>query len=262
LCLDRQAAADFFTFGNSPVLDTYLPHFHPLFNNEVPKYAYDLMAGSALLEEVGWVDHDGDPTTPRVAQGVANVADGTLLEFRYKTTESRQEVATILVESLAECGIHAKVLVYPGSLFFQRGPVGGNWWRDFDMNQFAWGNPPCSLYLAGSIPGPVDEPWISIMDGKERIFSDASGFNMTGFTNQEFDNACNSSLSRLPGQPDYIETQYEVQRIFSEQLPSIPLFSRVLVAATRPDMCNFSLDPTGENLRNIEEFDYGEGCVE
>jgi ABC-type transport system substrate-binding protein len=100
------------------------------------------------------------------------------------------------------------------------------------------------------------------MDGKERIFSEGSGFNMTGFTNQEFDNACNSSLSRLPGQPDYIETQYEVQRIFSEQLPSIPLFSRVLVAATRPDMCNFSLDPTGENLRNIEEFDYGEGCVE
>jgi peptide/nickel transport system substrate-binding protein len=53
----------------------------------------------------------------------------------------------------------------------------------------------------------------------------------------------------------------EAQRIFSEQLPVVPLFQAVKLAATRPDMCNFIMDPTANSeFWNIEEFDYGEGC--
>jgi ABC-type transport system substrate-binding protein len=60
----------------------------------------------------------------------------------------------------------------------------------------------------------------------------------------------------------YLEAHHEAQRLFSELLPSIPLFSPIQFVATRPDMCNVILDPTGGDMWNIEEFDYGEGCVE
>ena len=36
----------------------------------------------------------------------------------------------------------------------------------------------------------------------------------------------------------------EAQRIFSEEVPVIPLFLRLKVAAARPGVCNFSVDPT------------------
>ena len=69
------------------------------------------------------------------------------------------------------------------------------------------------------------------------------------------------ALSLLPGQPGYVATFKETQRIFAEQLPVAPLFQLTKIAATRKDICNFIMDPTANSeFWNIEEFDYGEGC--
>ena len=74
MCMDRQAFVDTLQLGQSIVIDSYLPPQHPLYNPNVRHYDFDVEAGSALLEEVGWVDDDGDPGTPRIAQGVAKCA--------------------------------------------------------------------------------------------------------------------------------------------------------------------------------------------
>jgi peptide/nickel transport system substrate-binding protein len=51
----------------------------------------------------------------------------------------------------------------------------------------------------------------------------------------------------------------DAQRLFSENLPVVPLFLRLKLAATRPDMCNFVMDPTNNSeFWNVEEFDYGD----
>lgn len=264
-CLDRQAAADLATYGNSAVLNTYIPQIHPLFNNQVPQYDYDRQAGIALLEEVGWMDHDDDPDTPRVARDVSNIADGTALEFSYLTTDARQRYSALLEQSMAECGIHAELIVLPLAAFFQGDPVGGNYYRNDELLQFAWwtgAQPPCDLYISSAVPGPVGESWVSIVDGNERTFITTSGTNINGFADQVYDTACRKAMNELPGQAGYVEAHHEAQRLYSELLPSIPLFSPVQFVATRPDMCNVILDPTGGDLWNIEEFDYGEGCPE
>ena len=86
---------------------------------------------------------------------------------------------------------------------------------------------------------------------------------MNGFADKSFDTACSTALGTLPGQPEYEAAHMEAQRIFAEQLPAVPLFSRIRVAASRPDMCGFIMDPTAASeLWNLEEFDYGEGCEE
>ena len=60
--MDRQAVVDEIFFGQSVMIDSYIPPQHPLYNPDVRHYDFDVAAGRALLEEVGWVDDDADPT--------------------------------------------------------------------------------------------------------------------------------------------------------------------------------------------------------
>jgi peptide/nickel transport system substrate-binding protein len=87
------------------------------------------------------------------------------------------------------------------------------------------------------------------------------GTNVSGYSNPVFDAACLSSEQTLPDDPFHAAAYAQVQSIFATDLPVIPLYWRVKTAATRPGLCNFSLDPTAaSNLWNIEAFDAGTGC--
>jgi peptide/nickel transport system substrate-binding protein len=270
MCMDRQAVVDIVFYGQSLVPDSYLPPQHPLYNPDVRHYEFDPVAGSVLLEEIGWVDEDGDPGTPRVAQGVPNVPDGTPLEVAYETTSEfiRPQVSSIIQDSLAQCGIKANIQLYPTSEWFEDGPEGKLFGRRYDLGQFAWNTgpkPACDLYLSSQTTGPAGATFISIQDGLERTFSEDGwlGWNQIGFANDEYDRACQIALHSLPGQPEYEAAHLEAQRIFNEQLPVVPLYLYIKLAASRPDMCGLIMDPTALNaFWNIEEFDYGEGCQE
>jgi peptide/nickel transport system substrate-binding protein len=248
MCMDRQAVVDTVMFGQSVVLHTYLPPQHPLFNADVTQWPFDIEAGSALLEEIGWVDDDGDPLTPRVAQGVTGVPDGTLLSFSYGTTTAtqRQQATQVMAESAAQCGIQMNLEYYPSAEWFADGPEGPLFGRRFDLGQFAWltgVQPPCDLYLTTQIPSE-ETGW--------------AGQNDPGYSNPDFDVVCNAALQALPGEPAYDENHLAAQAIFADDVPVAPLYLRLKLAATRPDMCNFVMDPTeNSEFFNIEEYDYG-----
>jgi peptide/nickel transport system substrate-binding protein len=269
MCMDRQSVVETILFGQSIVIDTYLPPQHPLYNNQVAVYPFDPEAAGALLDEVGWLDDDGDAITPRVASGVEGVVDGTPLSVTYETTNSslRQQITAVIQQSLGQCGIQANIQSYTASELFADGPEGKMYGRRFDLGEFTWFTgiqPPCELYLSSLVPGPEGETWVSIQDGEEHTFgiSGWGGQNFSGFANAEYDEACLTALGSLPGQPDYVAAHLEAQAIFAEELPVAPLFLRLKLAATRPDMCNFIMDPTANSeFWNIEVFDYGE-CAE
>jgi peptide/nickel transport system substrate-binding protein len=249
MCMDRQAVVDTVMFGQSVVLHTYLPPQHPLFNADVTQWPFDIEAGSALLEEIGWLDDDGDPLTPRVAQGVTGVPDGTLLSFSYGTTTAtqRQQATQVMAESAAQCGIQMNLEYYPASEWFADGPEGPLFGRHFDLGQFAWltgVQPPCNLYLSTEIPSE-ETGW--------------AGQNDPGYVSEEFDAVCNAAVQSLPGEPAYDENHLAAQEVFSNDLPVVPLYLRLKLAGTRPDMCNFIMDPTeNSEFFNIEDYDYGE----
>lgn len=256
MCMDRQAVVDTVMFGQSLVLDTYLPPQHPLFNSTVTSYAFDVAGASALLDEVGWLDEDGDPATPRTYAGDnPNIPAGTPLSINYITTNATQRVQAtqVLAQTMAECGIEAKLEYFPAGEYFADGPDGVLFGRRFDIGQFAWLTgvaPPCELWKTDQIPG---DP--------ENGFNGWGGQNASGFSNAEYDAACNAAISSLPGQPAYDENHLLAQQIFADQLPVAPLYLRLKLAATRVDMCNFIMDPTNNSeMWNIEAFDYGESC--
>ena len=53
----------------------------------------------------------------------------------------------------------------------------------------------------------------------------------------------------------------ELQHILADDLPIIPLYTRFLINAIRPDFCNFTpASAYFSELWNLEEFAYGTAC--
>lgn len=251
MCLDRQKVVDNVLFGLSQVPDSYVPPDHPLHNANVQTYAFNPDSGNQILEQVGWLDQDNDPTTPRQAFNVTNVPVNTPLVLNYYTTTAtqRHQVAEIFAQSLAECGIGLNVIYSNASDFYAQGPVGPLFGRQFDLAEYSIGvdslEPQCQWFMSTQIPSDANH-WV--------------GTNVTGYINNNFDDACQKSLQTVSTDPEYAFHQ-EAQAIFAADLPAIPLYLRLEVAATRPDFCGFSLDASSSSaLADIEAFDYGASC--
>ena len=120
------------------------------------------------------------------------------------------------------------------------GPVFG---RKFDLSEFAWlfgAPPPCSLYGSWNIPTD-DYPY---------------GQNDPGYSNSAYDTAClqaMGSITEADRQVNYEETV----KIFTQELPVLPLFIRMKWGMTAPHLTGFSLDPTENTFWNIEETSIG-----
>ena len=255
MCIDRQRIVDELFYGISSVPLTYVPNFHPLFNEDAASYNYDPEGASQMLETAGWVDSDDDPTTPRIAWGAYGIPFGTEFDITYLVplSKERQAVAQIVQESLAGCGINIDLVFYEWEDMLAPGPLGPVFGRDFDMAQYAWVTalePPCYLYQSQEIPGPYPQ-----------FQKGWGGANATGYSNTAFDDACQEALNSLPDTEEHIAAHATAQSIFAEDLPVIPLYLRIRIIATRPDMCNVSGDPSGRSvLSQIEDFYYAESC--
>jgi peptide/nickel transport system substrate-binding protein len=248
-CIDRQAIVDEVAYGRSVVPDSYLPPNHPLYaGNRLVHWDYDPAAGRALLEEVGWLDENGDGV--REAQRIRGIRTGTPLEVALLTSSDSPlspQVARIVRAYLADCGIRVNLDARPASEVFAEGPAGPLFGRRFDMAETAgWFDDTllCGRYLSSEIPD--QGRW--------------DGNNVTGYSNADYDAACQAALGALPGTPEYAEYYQQAQVIFSEELPAIPLFLWLRVAIARPRVLNFALDSTARSeLWNVELLDVEQG---
>jgi len=245
MCLNRQKVVDSALRSLSVVPNTYVPPQHPLYNAETAAYTFDPEKGKALLDQIGWRDADSDPATPRTAAGVAGVKNGTELVINsvMTFTELRQKVASILGAGLMECGIRY-VATYSDNSMFIPNVDGLLFGRLFETAEFGWiagVEPSCELYTTAEIPN-ADNGY--------------AGTNPTGFSNAEFDRACDLAHRALPGTAAYMQNQALAQRIFAENLPSIPLYLTLKVAIARTDLTGFAMDPTAASgLWNLELLD-------
>jgi peptide/nickel transport system substrate-binding protein len=237
-CLDREGLARL--AGSSPHRRgepplTFLPTAHPLAAADAILNAFDPARGRALLSEMGWTDSDGDGTLDKDGASLRLTLSGGPLG------DPLREVLLAAIQSQlkANCGIEVETRL------LTRGELEGNWpdgvifGRRFDLALFGWGVgsvPPCELWTTAQIPDDANP----------------GGANDTGYSNPEFDSACRRALTTFDPQQS-AHYHAEAQRILAEDLPMLPLFFRVKVAAARANIIGLTLDATSPTeLWNIE----------
>jgi peptide/nickel transport system substrate-binding protein len=257
MCIDRQSLVADQTIGTSLLTDSYVPPTHPLYNPDVQHYAFDIQQASGLLESVGWVDDDNNPATPRIAQAVAGVLDGTAFDVQYLVSSDAraQTDAQAIQQMLGQCGIQVRIVPESPQVFLTPGPEGPVFGRAFDLTQFAWAGafePACNLYLSSEIPGSYPgypKGW--------------GGMNASGYSNSQYDQACENALFSMADAPQHQPNHLQAQEIFSVDLPALPLYLHYNVSAARIDLCNYSSASAVDSpLWFLEQLDYGSSCSE
>lgn len=253
LCIDRQQIIDTVLYGLSSVPGSYVPDGHPLHDPGVLPAGFDVAAASALLEEAGWRDVDNDPLTPRQAWGVEKIASGTPFTVTYLTTGAAQrlQVSSLVADSLALCGIQVDLTYLDQAEFYAPGPTGPLFGRAFELAEYAMGTlglePPCEWFTTSELPG----------DGNDWV-----GTNLSGFSAPAFDAACATARQSLPEESAHAEAYRQAQALFSQNLPSLPLYWRIQTSAASPAVCGYAPDATASSaLWNIEALGIGADCL-
>ena len=251
MCVHRERiAGEAVPYGKADATDSYVSTDHPQYaGNQLVRYDYDPAAALDLLEEIGWRDEDGDGV--REAHEVTGIQNGTPLSVTLLTNSdhlAHERSARILVENLAACGIQLGVTYMPADELFADGPDGPVFGREFDLALFSWLNDldaPCWLYLSTEIPSA--ENWWATS-------------NNPGYANTDYDAYCLAALAAFPGTASYMRYHEEAQRIFSRELPVLPLYTVPKLVAVRPGVNGVILDSTEYlDLWAIEYFDVENG---
>ena len=249
-CIDRQGIVDQVFEGIAQVSLTYLPTGHPLYLEPVGGVASDPAAGREALEAAGWVVPSAGGGVVRGAQGISGVADGTALAFTLLTPsgEVNEVVANQVKENLGACGVDVSIEVLDPALFLSEWPDGPVFGRGFGLVAWAWPtlvSPVCETFLTGQVPSD-DSPL---------------GINASGFSDAEYDSACQSLLLNLPDAAAFDDGARKTQQIIADQVPAIPLFVRPRLMAHSTDLCGTEIDPTASSgLWNLETIQSAEDC--
>jgi peptide/nickel transport system substrate-binding protein len=249
-CIDRSAMVAEILFGMGAVTDSYMPPDHPLYAAGMASIAHDVEGSTARLQELGWVDHDGNAVTPRVAQGVPGVAAGTPLTFTYSAPADalHRALADHLSGDLMACGVEVVVdLIEPPELMalWPEGLVFGRAYQVVGWSWLTGSTPPCEMFSRREFASD-DNPY---------------GGNATGMRDADYDRACDAMLLGIPGSSEVQQAARRTQEILLEMLPTLPLFARPRLIVHSPQVCGLAADPSVYSLLwDVEVVDVGQAC--
>ncbi len=203
--VDREAVSQRLFRGKQPVAHTNVSPLDWVHAEDVPHYSYDPERAKTLLEEAGWTPGPG---------GVRVNADGAKLSLALGTTAGarvREQVQQVLQHYWKQIGVDIQIRNQPARVFFGQTVRE----RRFDgMAMFAWISAPESVprsTLHSSMIPTQANNW--------------AGQNYTGYKNPVMDaliDAIEVDLSR----ESRLERWHELQRIYAEDLPALPLYFR------------------------------------
>jgi peptide/nickel transport system substrate-binding protein len=203
--LDRQAISERLFAGRQPVADTSVHPLDWVHTDQVRRYPFDPTRAGALLDEAGW---------SLAPDGMRRNAAGEPLRIELMTTagnRTRELIQQVAQGQWRELGIDTVIRNEPARVFFGETTSKR---RFTGLALFAWisspENVPRSTLHAQEIPTEANG-W--------------SGQNFPGYRNPRMDEL----LDEIEVELDRDKRQalwHELQRIYAEDLPALPLFFR------------------------------------
>jgi peptide/nickel transport system substrate-binding protein len=191
----------------------------------------DPARGRALLAELGWTDSGGDGFLDKDGIRLSLTLAGFNLQSPISNFQS--PVSNLQSQLQTNCGIAVELLPLTRGEFTGDWPDGVVFGRRFDLAVLTWdegGGWPCELWLTEQLPDDANP----------------GGANASGYSNPAFDAACRRARATLdPALAAHYRA--EAQQLFAQDLPALPLFFRVKVAAALPGVQGFALDPTSDS---------------
>lgn len=201
--IDRQAITDALFQGLQPVAHSIQGTVSPYFTEDVPTYDFDPELALQMLADAGW--------TPG-PDGICTNGNGDRLSFEFVTTAgnaTREQIALVIQSQLRE------ICVETNNVFVPLPEYNGEYARRRNFTgmimssiEFSLGSSPRIVLGSDAIPS-ADNSWV--------------GNNFSGYRNEEMDNLISELESSLD-EESQISLWADVQRIFSEDLPMLPLY--------------------------------------
>jgi peptide/nickel transport system substrate-binding protein len=241
---DKELLVERLYYGRQSTTDLPVPPFAWAYTDTYVKYPYDPARAKELLVEAGW-NCDASPCT-KVVNGVTRS-----LEFTLMTTDraDRQAVAQVLQQMWKEAGFGVNLqFLYGRGLFASCSAGGPLYCRTYDAAVYTW--------LTNDDPGHLGLYDCNAVPTEENGWS---GQNYPGWCDPQAD----IHLQRNETDPDIglsIEKRKieldAFYRIWTEQVPVVPLFSNTRVYVARAGMENFKPGPTqnGPDTWNVWEW--------
>ncbi len=204
--------------GRQPVSHTYLPPRHPGYTEAVEKYSYDPARARRLLQEAGFAPGP---------DGVMRNAAGQRLQFEINTTAGdpiREQTEQIIQQQLRQIGVEITILNFPPRVLFPE-ILGRRKFKALSMYAFVFApEDDCNgSYTSDGIPNEGNN-W--------------KGANSPGYRSAEMDRTC-KAISREIDEEKRNRLLNESAKIFSHDLPALPLYNRLIVSAAKPALRNF-----------------------
>ena len=203
LGIDRQSIVDKLMGGRVPVANSFTSPLEPQYTPDVATYPYDPARARALLAEAGW--HPG-------ADGICRNAAGQRLSFEFTTStgvRARELQQQVMQSEWHDIGVEVTIHNQPPRTLFgetlkHRAFTG--------LAMFGWSgaveSSPRQILSSGQIPTAANN-W--------------GGTNYTDFRNPQMD----ADIDAMERQLDFTARKpiwADMQRIYAEQLPVLPLF--------------------------------------
>ncbi|GBD38064.1 Oligopeptide-binding protein AppA [bacterium HR37] len=190
--------------------------YSPEYDHSIKPYPYDPVEAKKLLDEAGWVDHDGDGIRDK---------DGVKFEFEFLIPSgsiTAEQIATILEEELKKVGIRMRIRRLEWAVFVKHLEE-----RRFDAVTLAW---------SMGVESDPYQVWHSSQ--AER------GSNFVGFKNDEADRIMEQARKEFD-KAKRVRLFRKLARIIHEEQPYTFLFCRKSTVALHKRFRGVKVYPLG-----------------